>query len=190
MGDTAPPPDALIVNPLGDEQHMQFHGADMDDRAEQPAMVGVPADAMLREELGDMCSSISFAGRYASAALSLAAAAVHLYGFVLGRRLHHAIPSSVEVAAAAAAAATAKASSMSGPVSAPGVLLHHVAPTAYMSGPRTSGAGRRSTALFMRTSGGDVEAQGGGGVDRGSVSAFTDSPLPAHVTFGSDGVEC
>lgn len=110
----------LVADPLGEGELLQFHGADVDDRAETPA---VAQDVFLQNEYDDMCSRVGFLQLYASAALSLAAAAIYAYSFFLGRRLRKFVSSGVAGATAGGkAGATRSVVANSGPLSAPGAL--------------------------------------------------------------------
>ena len=132
---------------LPDEEPLQFHGVDA--RTETVPDV---ATALLPAEYDSLCSRVAVAGLYASAVLSIAAAALHAYGFVLGRRLYKA--SSSPVRSPSAAVLPSSAAAASGPVSAPGPRRHSDARLVRQS----PGSGRGlGSGLYQRTAM-DVEA--------------------------------
>lgn len=98
-------PEGPVAEIISADEVMQFHG--VDDRAEVPQ---VPTPAL--PEYTAMCDQVGFTGLYTSAALSLAAAALHSYGYLLGSRLHTLLGHTRSAAKALA----------SGPLSAPGAL--------------------------------------------------------------------
>lgn len=126
---------------LPDEEPLQFHGVDA--RTETVPDV---ATALLPAEYDSLCSRVAVAGLYASAVLSIAAAALHAYGFVLGRRLYKA--SSSPVRSPSAAVLPSSAAPASGPVSAPGPRRHSDARLMRQS----PGSGRGlGSGLYQRT---------------------------------------